>query len=26
VRFLGVSLTALNTDEEAETPQLSLQL
>jgi DNA polymerase-4 len=26
VRLLGVSLSALNTDEEAETPQLSLQL
>jgi DNA polymerase IV len=26
VRLLGVSLSALNTDEEAETPQLSLEL
>lgn len=26
VRLLGVSLSALNTDEEAETPQLYLQL
>jgi DNA polymerase-4 len=26
VRLLGVSLSALNTDEEAETPQLSLKL